>query len=52
MNLAKKLAHEETRKQLHRRLIEELHRTKDPRVTEDPIFEHSPYTDLTKPKGK
>ncbi|MDA8743143.1 sulfatase [Rubripirellula amarantea] len=52
VNLASKLEHQETRNKLHLRLMEELHRTKDPRVSDDPIFESSPYTDLTRPKGK
>ncbi|KAA1260902.1 hypothetical protein LF1_34440 [Rubripirellula obstinata] len=46
-NLAKDIDSQTTLNQLHNRLMSELHRTGDPRVDADPMFEHPPYTDLS-----
>ena len=45
-NLAKDIESSETLNRLHSRLMEELQRTGDSRVDSDPMFEHSPYTDI------
>lgn len=44
-NLADDRRYAETRKQLHERLITELERTGDPRVSDNILFEKSPLTD-------
>ncbi|MCO8124114.1 sulfatase [Stieleria sp. TO1_6] len=44
-NLADDSAHAPARQQLHSRLMNELTRTGDPRVSDDIIFERSPFTD-------
>lgn len=46
-NLAKEIDFQEIKNGLHVRLLDELHRTNDPRIDDDPIFEHPPYTDQT-----
>lgn len=55
-NLADDRGSSELRSQLHERLMTELRKTGDPRVSDDVIFESSPYTDEfkkpTKPKRK
>jgi hypothetical protein len=43
--LAKSIEHAEELKSLHRRLMDELSSTGDPRVSADIIFERSPFTD-------
>jgi arylsulfatase A-like enzyme len=45
INLAKSIEHAEELKSLHRRLMDELSSTGDPRVSADIIFERSPFTD-------
>lgn len=47
-NLAGEIEYADVEKRLHSRLMGELRRTGDPRVTNDPIFEQSPYTDAFK----
>ncbi|TWT82410.1 Choline-sulfatase [Planctomycetes bacterium CA13] len=49
-NLANHPSHRKTRDQLHDRLMSELRRTDDPRVSEHVIFESSPFTDPTSKK--
>lgn len=44
-NLADDAAHVGVRKQLHERLMDELKRTGDPRVSDDVVFEMPPFTD-------
>jgi uncharacterized sulfatase len=44
-NLASDAKHDVTRKALHDRLMSELKRTGDPRVSDEIVFENSPYTD-------
>lgn len=44
-NLAQQETHQPTRMRLHKRLMSELRRTGDPRVSDDVIFERSPFTD-------
>ncbi len=52
-NLADDAAKAGVRKQLHDRLMDELERTGDPRVSENVAFEESPFTDaLQNRKGK
>lgn len=54
-NLADDESKADVRERLHRRLIDELERTGDPRVSENVVFEASPYTDAfraRKPKKK
>ena len=43
-NLAKSIEHMDIRTQLHRRLMNELSATGDPRVSSDVIFERPPFT--------
>ncbi len=49
-NLAEDPAHSEQRQQLHERLMGELKSTGDPRVSNDIVFEHSPYTNAARKK--
>jgi arylsulfatase A-like enzyme len=44
-NLANEEAMANVRKELHERLMNELKSTNDPRVSDDIVFERSPYTD-------
>jgi uncharacterized sulfatase len=44
-NLAEKTTMQAVRQRLHRRLLGELTKTGDPRVSDNVIFEHSPFTD-------
>lgn len=44
-NLASDARHAEVRDTLHKRLMSELKRTGDPRVSDDVVFERSPFTD-------
>ncbi|MEO1525821.1 MAG: sulfatase [Planctomycetota bacterium] len=44
-NLAESPKHADTRQQLEERLMRELRETGDPRVSEDVVFERSPFTD-------
>lgn len=49
-NLAKEPELDAVRKRLHQRLISELKRTGDPRVSDDVVFERSPFTDAPPPR--
>ncbi|MFK8113294.1 MAG: sulfatase [Rubripirellula sp.] len=52
-NLADDVAADEVREQMHQRLMTELKTTGDPRVSDQVIFESSPYTDeFKKPARK
>ena len=51
-NLALLESANEIRKDLHQRLMNELTRTGDPRISENVIFESSPFTDSTQKKRK
>ncbi|KAA5542298.1 sulfatase [Roseiconus nitratireducens] len=44
-NLADRESHAEVQQQLHERLMQELTETGDPRVSDDVMFERSPFTD-------
>ena len=47
-NLADDSAHRDDREAIHNRLMNELKQTGDPRVSDDVIFERSPFTDSFK----
>ncbi len=49
-NLADDPRHAEAQQQLHQRLMDELKRTGDPRVSDNIVFEKSPYTDAVSNK--
>jgi arylsulfatase A-like enzyme len=51
-NLAKDAGMAIVRKRLHERLTDELKQTGDPRVSDDVIFERSPFTDTPAPRNK
>ena len=51
-NLAEDPTMATVRKQMHERLMTELKQTGDPRVSDNVIFETSPYTDIPPPRKK
>jgi arylsulfatase A-like enzyme len=51
-NLAQQPGMDRIRGQLHERLMNELKRTGDPRVSGDVVFERSPFTDEVQPRSK